>query len=386
MSGTQQHTVPIYSSTQLHHPLHHPKHQSPVHTKPHSSHRKYDSPSYTLQTFIPRPARPTYLAIRALNVELARIPDTVSAPAIAALRFQFWRDNIAHAFAQQPPRAHPVPILLAHALATLPTTAHLSKSWLLRLISAREQYSSNPPYADLAALEAYAESTYATLLYLTLSAIPLASLSADHLASHIGKASGIVAVLRGVPLLAFPPPPNHHSNRSGLVPSDVQHTSARQGAVTLPLDVMAEAGVREEDVLRLGPDAPGLRDAVFAVATRASDHLITARQMLRNLRSGETAGHAYEHEGEDGHVYTIPTGAEASPGGSQTGGGTHRAVSPREDNELDIAFGVLMPAIATALWLERLEKVDFDIFRPELRAREWKLPWRAYWAWRRKML
>lgn len=264
----------------------------------------------------------------------------------------------------------------------------MSKSWLLRLISAREQYLTNPPYVDLAALESYAEATYSTLLYLTLSAIPLTSLSADHLASHIGKASGIAAVLRGIPLIAFPPPPNHHSNRSGLALGDAQRTSTRQGAVTLPLDVMAEAGVREEDVLRLGPEAHGLKDAVFAVATRASDHLITARQMLRNLRSGENAGHAYEHEGEDGHTYPpspslgeTQTAAEAA----EAQGGNHQPASRREVTELESAFGVLMPAVATGLWLERLEKVDFDIFRPELRTREWRLPWRAYWAWRRRM-
>lgn len=349
--------------------------------------RKYDSPSYTLQTFIPRTARPTYLAVRALNIELARIADTVSSPAIGALRFQFWRDNITHAFAQRAPPAHPVPILLAHALATLPPTAHLSKPWLLRLVSAREQYQSNPPYVDLAALESYAESTYSTLLYLILSAIPLNSLSADHLASHIGKASGIAAVLRGIPLIAFPHPPNHHSNRSGLALDDAQRTSTRQGAVMLPLDVMAEAGVREEDVLRLGPEAHGLKDAVFAVATRASDHLITARQMLRNLRSGESAGHAYEHEGEDGHTYSPSHSLRetAAAESAEAAGGDHHAASRREEAELESAFGVLMPAVATGLWLERLEKVDFDIFRPELRMREWRLPWRAYWAWRRKL-
>lgn len=151
---------------------------------------------------------------------------------------------------------------------------------------------------------------------------------------------------------------------------------------------MAEAGVREEDVLRLGPEAPGLKDAVFAVATRASDHLITARQMLRNLRSGENAGHAYEHEGEDGHTYSSSPSlqeTQAVTEAAEAEGGDQDNVSRREKVELESAFGVLMPAVATGLWLERLEKVDFDIFRPELRTREWKLPWRAYWAWKKRM-
>lgn len=141
----------------------------------------------------------------------------------------------------------------------------------------------------------------------------------------------------------------------------------RQGAVMLPLDVMAEAGVREEDVLRQGASAPGLRDAVFTVATRASDHLITARTMLGNVRKGEDVGHDFEYEGEEEHNYS-----EAGSLGSQ-------------NDEVNRAFGVFMPAVSTQLWLERLQKVDFDIFRDELRAREWRLPWRAYWAFRRKM-
>jgi len=46
---------------------------------------------------------------------------------------------------------------------------------------------------------------------------------------------------------------------------------------------------------------------------------------------------------------------------------------------------VMMPAVSTSLWLDRLQRVDFDVFREELRRREWRLPWKAYWAFRRKM-
>lgn len=57
-------------------------------------------------------------------------------------------------------------------------------------------------------------------------------------------------------------------------------TQTQQAAVVVfPLDVCAEFGVRQEDILRCAP-AVGLADAVFKVATRANDHLITARKML----------------------------------------------------------------------------------------------------------
>lgn len=137
----------------------------------------------------------------------------------------------------------------------------------------------------------------------------------------------------------------------------------------LPLDVMAKAGLREEDVLRRGAEAPGLRDAVFEVATRASDHLITARAMMQNLRSGDDVGHAFEHGEEAEHVYPLE----------------HATVTPAAQvSELHQAFGVFMPAISTGIWLDRLQKLDFDLFRHQLRMREWTLPWRAYLAYRRK--
>ncbi|KZF26693.1 hypothetical protein L228DRAFT_279864 [Xylona heveae TC161] len=441
----------------------------------------YDAPSYTLQTFIPTSARDAYLAIRAFNTSIAQIPDTVTNATVGAMRMEFWRQTISSTFAGRPPK-EPVAILLSHALSTLSSHSQslssssssssfssMPKSWFLRIISAREQYLNNAPYPSLDALESYAESTYSTLLYLTLSALPLSSLTADHIASHIGKASGIVAVLRGLPLLAFPSPAPHHSNRSGLGlglgASGLEST--RQGAVTLPLDIMAEAGVKEEEVFRRGADAPGLRDAVFAVATRANDHLITARQMLKNVFAGQDVGHEFEHAAEQlehrdypSHYSSSPLSPSPSPPPSRTqnrppeaydsaddpsGGGydlsretyssftsydtptpststpTSSGSSPfgtapaqtRQDSlspslssgitaqkeyqqhqhqhniqleEVERAFGVYMPAVATSLWLEKLEKLDFDVFRPELRGREWKLPWKAYWAFTRRRI
>lgn len=331
--------------------------------------RKFDSPSYTLQTFIPPPAKDAYLAIRALNIELARLPDLVSNSTVGALRMQFWRDNITRTFAGTPPK-EPVAVLLHYALTGLRSrhrglSTNAMKGWFMKIINAREQYMDNRPYTSMDALESYAENTYSNLMYLTLAAVPLHSLEADHVASHIGKATGIAAVLRGLPLIAFPPPPNHHSNNTAFGGMVNGGTTRQHGALVLPLDIMAETGVKEEDVFRQGGGASGLKDAIFQVATRANDHLITAQEMLKNLQQGRDAGHGFEHEGEEGHQYV-------------------EYDSPKSD--IERAFGVLMPAVATKLWLEKLEKLDFDIFRPELRAREWKLPWKAYWSYSRRRI
>ncbi|KAJ5757482.1 uncharacterized protein N7511_006176 [Penicillium nucicola] len=330
---------------------------------------KYDRPSYTLSTFIPRHAQSFYIALRALNVSLSMIPDTTSSPTIGLMRLQFWRDAVTKILAGTPPK-EPVAILLASAISDLHERtqgrARISKGWLTRIINSREQTLTNDPYTNIAALESYAENTYSTLMYLTLSALPMASVTADHVASHIGKAVGIAAVLRGLPFVAFPTPPAQ--SPSGAAANTLTGGGAKQGAVMLPLDVMAQAGVREEDVLRRGAEAEGLRDAVFTVATRASDHLITVQQMLSNLRAGEDVGHDFEHEGEEGHEYSA---SDARSGESPL-------------DEINRAFGVFMPAVGTRLWLDRLEKQDFDVFSPELLRSDWRLPWKAYNAFRRK--
>lgn len=162
----------------------------------------------------------------------------------------------------------------------------------------------------MASLETYSENTYSTLLYLSLEGIDVRSVPLDHIASHVGKASGIATILRSVPYLL------------------------QKRAVILPVDVCAQYNVKQEDMIRQGSDAIGLRDAIFHIATTANDHLITARTMLTQA------------------------GSEAKGPG----------------------FHVLLAAVPISLFLERLERVNFDIFDPSLRRHEWKLPYRAYKA------
>ncbi|KAL2160443.1 hypothetical protein VTH06DRAFT_1131 [Thermothelomyces fergusii] len=314
--------------------------------------RQGDYEAYLIRHFIPRSARDAYDAFRTLNLELARLPEAVSNPAIGRFRMQFWRDTIGSIFAGNPPR-EPISILLHSAITNLATRAGASstsciKYWLLRFIRTRERHMLNRPFASLAALEDYAENTYATLMYMTLAAMPMRSMHMDHLASHIGKAYGIAATLRGIPILAAPSQPI----RSPLG-SNVENT--RSPALLLPLDVMAEVGLKEEDVFRRGPSAEGLQDAVFQVATRANDHLITAREMLKRLKAGQEPGHEYEHLGEWEHAY-------------------HGPLQGDEDTTSNVkrGFGVLLEAIAARDHLQRLESANFNPFAVKS---SWKLPW-----------
>ncbi|KAI2465997.1 Squalene/phytoene synthase [Annulohypoxylon bovei var. microspora] len=317
--------------------------------------RQSDYDSYLIRNLLPKSRQDIYDALRAFNLELVRLPELVSNPTIGQLRMQFWRDAVNNTFAGKPPK-EPIMILLYKVITELtkkggaPTSI---KFWLLRLINTREKYMDNRPFTSLASLEEYAENTYSTLMYSNLAALPIQSMHMDHLASHIGKACGIVAIIRGIPILAASSPPVKS-------PGGASVGSGRTPVLLLPLDVMAETGLKEEDVYRHGPEADGFQDAVFKVATRANDHLITAREMLKNLEAGQNPGHEYEHHGEEQHEYPL-----AALGDDET------------KRDLRRGFGVLLEGVPVGDYLTRLEAQNFNPFMVKS---SWKLPWRLWRA------
>ncbi|KAI2785484.1 Squalene/phytoene synthase [Daldinia loculata] len=317
--------------------------------------RQSDYDSYLIRNILPKQRQDAYDALRAFNLELVRLPELVSNPTIGLMRMQFWRDAVKNTFAGKPPK-EPIMILLHKVISELTEMGGMPSSikfWLLRLINTREQYMDNKPFTSLASLEEYAENTYSTLMYSNLAALSINSMHMDHLASHIGKACGIVAILRGVPILAAPSPPVKS-------PYGASVGSGRNPVLLLPLDVMAETGLKEEDVYRHGPRADGFQDAVFKVATRANDHLITAREMLKNLRAGQSPGHEYEHHGEERHEYPLATHGD-------------------DDTKRDLqrGFNVMLEGIPASDYLTRLEAQNFDPFTV---SSSWKLPWRLWRA------
>jgi NADH dehydrogenase [ubiquinone] 1 alpha subcomplex assembly factor 6 len=82
------------------------------------------------------------------------------------------------------------------------------------------------------------------------------SIHADHAASHLGKAHGIVNLIRSVPY------------------------NAQRKSVSLPQDVLLQHNVPHETVLR-GNCTADLKDVVFDIAARAKQHLdkVTVEQV-----------------------------------------------------------------------------------------------------------
>ncbi|KXS11027.1 hypothetical protein M427DRAFT_36357 [Gonapodya prolifera JEL478] len=213
--------------------------------------RKSDYEQYLISLLQPSPSvRQSLWALRALNVELARVRETVSNDQLGRIKMQWWRDAIDGCFKGNPGQS-PTMIALYRAMQKTP----LSKTFFVRLVRERSANLSVAQYPSLASLEQYAEHTASSLLYLHLQLLRVQSLHADHAASHLGKAVGISTVLRGAAW------------------------QARERRWYLPADIMAKHGVSQEAVFREGP-SPALSDAVLEIATLAHAHLRHTRELI----------------------------------------------------------------------------------------------------------
>ncbi|GAA5862006.1 hypothetical protein JCM3774_006138 [Rhodotorula dairenensis] len=315
--------------------------------------RRTDHEAIYASYFYPADVRPAYLALRALNAELAGLPDQVSNQLVGRMRFQWWKDAVKGLYDGRPP-PHPLMTLLS----SLPQKPFLSAYHLNRLISTREANFLNPTFHTLQDLADYSAGTQASLLYLLLQATAAGpgsaasaaalggvglrhstpfkhqggehegaidgvtsdggsssalkeadDLTLDHAASHLAVAVTIATLLRSIP---------HHAGRRTSV---------------IPLDVASKHQLQEEALFRNGPDAAGLQDAVAQLAGIAQAELRTARECF------------------DG-----------------TTGVPKRAVP------------VFLAATPARSYLDRLAspKVDYNPFDVTLAKRYWKLPFQVW--------
>lgn len=220
--------------------------------------RNYDYHHYLCLLELPPHMRRAAFALRAFNVETARAMDVASDPKIGLMRLLWWQDAIDKIFAKKIIE-HPT----AQALASVISEHKVSKSWLKRSVEARindAQREANDIPQTVSELEKYAEDTVSTILYMTLQAGGIKSTTADHAASHIGKASGVLLLLKSLPY----------------------HTSRNHQFSYIPADLAEKHGllVREGGQTEIRMDSrEGLCDAVFEIATLANAHLQKAREL-----------------------------------------------------------------------------------------------------------
>jgi NADH dehydrogenase [ubiquinone] 1 alpha subcomplex assembly factor 6 len=169
--------------------------------------RSADLEAYLTGSLLPSHARDSFFTMRALSLELEGVREGARGNAtMGHARMTFWRDLIRRAFAvaagdggmpagSAAAAAHPLFEPLARSVAR---HGH-SRRWLDRLVDAHDNDLDGPGLNDPRDLEALAEATESSLLYLSLEACGVRDPHADRAASHVGRAKGIAAVLRTLP-------------------------------------------------------------------------------------------------------------------------------------------------------------------------------------------
>jgi phytoene synthase len=210
--------------------------------------RRFDHDRWLAALFAPAEARRGMLALLAFNLELARTREQVSEPMLGEIRLQWWRETIAGVFAGKP-RQQPIAKELAAAVAGYgPAHYHFE-----RLIDARTQDLYEAPPADLAALEAYADATAASLSNLCLTVLGVGDSESFAAARSAAIAWALVGLARAVPF----------------------HATLRR--VHLPADLLTAQGASAEDVIH-GRKPAAIRQVIAAVSERAAMHLREARE------------------------------------------------------------------------------------------------------------
>ncbi|XP_005098752.1 NADH dehydrogenase (ubiquinone) complex I, assembly factor 6 [Aplysia californica] len=215
--------------------------------------RKSDYENYLATLLLPKNVQRAAFALRAFNVELAQVRDVVSDKTIGLMRMQFWKDSMSRIFQGDPPQT-PVAVELAGVCGFY----KLSKRWMERIVEARALQLNRDSFLSIKEAEEYAEHSNSSLTYLLLECSGIKNVQADHAASHLGKAQGLVTLVRAVPY--------HAARRS----------------VLLPMEILAKHKVSQEDVIR-GKDAQPVKDVIFDIASVAHQHLEKARSLRSDL-------------------------------------------------------------------------------------------------------
>ena len=215
--------------------------------------RRDDRDRYVATLLAPAAVREALFALYAFNMEIAKTRETVSEALLGEIRLQWWRETIDGIF-DGTPRQHQVVTALDRAIRThdLPRTPFEA------LIDARARDLDDTPFADLAALERYAEATTANLHDLALHCLEIPDTITHDAARHVAIAWCLIGLLRSVPY----------------------HASQRR--LYLPQAQLDAAGVGAEDVFH-GRFSDGLGEVIRQVAGRAREHLAAARRLRQSV-------------------------------------------------------------------------------------------------------
>jgi hypothetical protein len=161
----------------------------------------------------------------------------------------------------------------------------------------QENDANSDGLSTITELEQYGENVSSSLLYLALEAAGIRDAHADHCASHIGKAAGIVTAIRGMAV--------HATFEQSYIPRDVLHAHGlsaldvvrymRSSALATPPSQQQQQQQQQASdasapftPAELTTQRSRVQDAVLQLASVAQAHL----DHLKEIASGVPAGAA----------------------------------------------------------------------------------------------
>jgi 15-cis-phytoene synthase len=222
-----------------------------------------DADRYVAALFVPPSARPHLLALIAFNVELARIGELVSEPALGEIRLQWWRDALdraarGNAARGEATRGEETGNPVADAIGTLLQAYPHLRATLECLVDARRFDVAVKIMPDWPALQAYVDDTAGAMFVAAAGLLADGVDGAETAARAGGLAYGLTGLMRALPV------------------------HAARGRLDLPADALCRHGTTPEQVLA-GEMTPGLADLLAELRRQARDKLDEASRHVQDL-------------------------------------------------------------------------------------------------------
>ena len=226
--------------------------------------RANDKDRFLASLFAPEDKRPHLLALYAFDIEIGRIPNLISEPAVGEIRYQWWLDAL-DAIYNGDAQDHP----LAQALALAIEAGDLPKQTFKNLVTARIFDLYADPMPRLVDLEGYLGETNSAVIQLaSLILVGEESLASAEVAGLAGVAYGLANILRGTKI------------------------QRRRGKCFIPSDMLARHGATAADVIS-GNNETAVNLALAELRDKARARLKEARNLAWTIKP--TAMPAFLH-------------------------------------------------------------------------------------------
>lgn len=336
--------------------------------------QKADSSSLFISKLYPEYLRDAFIAFKSFNLELSKISfgfqpgATSKSKEFNNLKFHFWLQQLDKCTQLSLDNAsklildinEPCTILLSDVILK---DLRFNIEMLKQMVHSHQHFYNNNSsngFNNLEEICSFGEGTQSQINYLTQSIL---------LSPQLKGFSDI-----GVELLQLP---DSHSLRDNLTDISahlgqatsigsflvaLKYFAEKKQSLMLPVDCLTKHRLSEETCLRyLQGDVSNIDDiekvkeqvnnVVFDVATLANDHIISARTKLETAKS---------------QIVQLATE------------NNRRDLLKCKKSFPECFFLPYMSGIPTVMYLERLEKHNFDVLHPGLQQKEWRLAFRAW--------